>query len=137
MIIKKIAAIGVLTLVAPVSAFAEMPVNKETGFYAELGIIQAYYKEPIVNLYAQTGSTLYLLNAPVVARAGYNINKSASNMYISVRQSGSDFSYGVGAQHNFTKNTYGQVDYMSFYNKNDIWDGQAINGPSISVGYRL
>ena len=47
--------------------------------------------------------------------------------------SGTDFSYGGGAQFNFTKNVYGQVDYMSYYNKNNV----TAVAPSISVGYKF
>lgn len=47
--------------------------------------------------------------------------------------SSSDFSYGVGLQYNFDKNWYGQVDYMSYYNKNSA----TVKGPSVGVGYKF
>jgi opacity protein-like surface antigen len=58
---------------------------------------------------------------------------TASSRYGYGWSSGSDFSYGGGAQFNFTKNVYGQVDYMSYYNKNNV----TAVAPSISVGYKF
>lgn len=75
------------------------------------------------SLFARVGVT----NARVDATAT-NGSRSASAW-----SSGSDFSYGGGAQFNFTKNIYGQVDYMSYYDKNGI----TVSAPSISVGYKF
>ena len=178
---KNLLAAALLTI-ATTGVMAQAQTNKETGFYAELGLAQAYYKEPTANFN----------NALGVLKAGYNINKyiaaevmgagnlnsanfyyggtninakvssayggyaklslpvnndfsffvragvtsatvMASSRYASAWSSGSDFSYGGGAQFNFTKDLYGQVDYMSYYNKNSI----SVQAPSISVGYKF
>jgi len=178
---KKLLAAALLT-VSATGAMAQAQANKESGFCAELGLAQVYYKEPAVNFN----------NAMGVLKAGYNINKyiaaevmaagnlnsanfnygstkinakvssayggfakfslpvnddfslfvragvtsatvEASSRYGAAWSSGSDFSYGGGAQFNFTKDVYGQVDYMSYYNKNNI----TVQAPSISVGYKF
>lgn len=62
-----------------------------------------------------------------------NVTPSLSTSSGSARQSGSDFSYGAGAQFNFTKDIYVQVDYMSYYNKDSI----TVRAPSISIGYKF
>ena len=181
---KKNILLAALLSAITTGAFAQ--ANKESGFYAELGLAQAYYKEPAANFNNSMG----------VLKAGYNINKyiaaevmaagnlnsanfnirninynakvssayggyakfslpvnndfslfarvgvtsatvdaTASNGSASASawSSGSDFSYGAGAQFNFTKDIYGQVDYMSYYNKNNI----TVQAPSISVGYKF
>jgi opacity protein-like surface antigen len=179
---KKNLLAAVLLSVAATGAMAQAQANKETGFYAELGLAQAYYKEGNANFN----------NAMGEIKAGYNINKyiaaevmaagnlnsanfnygstninakvssayggyaklslpvnddfslfvragvtsatvTASSRYASAWSTGSDFSYGAGAQFNFTKDVYGQVDYMSYYNKNNI----TVQAPSISVGYKF
>lgn len=182
---KKLLVVAILTVVAT-GAMAQSQANKETGFYAELGLAQAYYKEGNANFD----------NTMAEIKAGYNINKyiaaevmAAGNLnsanfnigstsinakvssayggyakfslpvnddfslfvragvtsatvnatatnggrYASTWSTGSDFSYGAGAQFNFTKDVYGQVDYMSYYNKNNI----TVQAPSISVGYKF
>jgi len=166
-----------------VNVNAQNQTNKETGFYAELGLAQAYYTEPNVNFNHSMG----------VGKLGYNINKNtafevmaagninsvnfyygstyianvkidsaygaygkfslplnedvslfvrtrvtnasitASTRYGKYFTSGSSLSYGAGAQFNFTKAIYGQVDYMSYYNRNDI----SVTVPSVSVGYKF
>lgn len=45
----------------------------------------------------------------------------------------SDLSYGAGVQFNFSKTAYGQIEYMSYYNKGDV----SVKGPSASVGFRF
>lgn len=47
--------------------------------------------------------------------------------------SGSDASYGLGIQTKFTKDFYGQFDYMNYYNKNGITS----KGLTVSVGSRF
>jgi outer membrane immunogenic protein len=42
-------------------------------------------------------------------------------------------SYGVGVQAQFTKDVYGQVDYMSYYKQ----DGMTAKGLTVSVGTRF
>jgi outer membrane immunogenic protein len=180
---KKKLLVAALLAVAGTSAIAQVQANKETGFYAELGLAQAYYTEPSVNFNHSMG----------VGKVGYNLNKntafeimaagnlnsvnfyygstfianvkidsaygaygkfslpvnddvslfvrvgatnasiSASTRYGRYFTSGSSLSYGAGAQFNFTKAIYGQVDYMSYYNRNDI----SVTAPSISVGYKF
>jgi Outer membrane protein beta-barrel domain len=161
-------------------------LDKNTGYYAEFGLAQAYYKEPgwsfnnamgvfkggynlnkyiaaevmaAGNLNTANGyfGAAYLTAKVSSAYGGYakfslpvndefslfvrggvtnaTVNATATNgvRYTSVWQSGSDLSYGAGAQFNFTKDTYGQVDYMSYYNKNNV----TVVAPSISVGYKF
>ncbi len=48
----------------------------------------------------------------------------------SASSSGSDVSYGLGVQTKFTKDVYGQVDYMNYYDKN----GTTSKGFTVSVG---
>ena len=174
--------VAALLAVAGTSATAQAQANKESGFYAEFGLAQAYYKEPAANFNNMLG----------VVKAGYSINKhvaaevmaagalssanfyvgstyidakvssaygvygkfslpiedkfslfvrlgvtsatvTASSSYGAAWASGSDYSYGAGAQFNFTKDIYGQVDYMSYYNKNTV----AVQAPSISIGYKF
>lgn len=58
---------------------------------------------------------------------------SASVPGYAITASGSDVSYGAGVQFNFSKTAYGQIDYMSYYNKG----GASVKGPSASVGFRF
>jgi opacity protein-like surface antigen len=46
---------------------------------------------------------------------------------------GTGLAYGVGAQTQFTKNIYGQLDYMS-YGKKDFWTAK---GFTVSIGTRF
>jgi opacity protein-like surface antigen len=57
----------------------------------------------------------------------------ASAPGISVSNSDTSFSYGVGMQYTFTQKWYMQADYMSYYDKS----GDTIKGPSIGVGLRF
>jgi len=73
-------------------------------------------------------------NLDVFARLGYiHATISASTAFGSASKGGSDFSYGIGAQYNFTPTIYGQLDYMSYYNKN----GATANGPSAGLGLKF
>jgi hypothetical protein len=47
--------------------------------------------------------------------------------------SGSDVAYGLGANFNVAPRAYVGVDYMKFYNKNDV----KVDGVTVSVGYRF
>jgi len=51
----------------------------------------------------------------------------------SASSSGSDASYGLGIQTKFTKDFYGQLDYMNYYDKN----GTTSKGFTVSVGTRF
>jgi hypothetical protein len=77
-----------------------------------------------------TTTTVAITSWPVGAT---NASITASTRYGRYFTSGSSLSYGAGAQFNFTKAIYGQVDYMSYYNRNDI----SITAPSVSVGYKF
>jgi opacity protein-like surface antigen len=174
--------VATLFSIAATGAFAQSQANKDSGFYAELGLAQAYYKESFGNINNTNGflkagySNKKNVSAEVMGATNINsasftygtalINAKVSNAYggygkfslpvnddfsLFVRlgvtsarvdiasgygsawSSGSDFSYGAGAQFNFTKSVYGQVDYMSYYNKNNI----SIQAPSLSIGYRF
>jgi len=73
-------------------------------------------------------------NLQVFGRLGYmHATISASIPGYSLSQGGSDVSYGIGAQYSFTPTIYGQLDYMSYYNKN----GATANGPSVSLGLKF
>ncbi len=70
----------------------------------------------------------------IFARLGYtNAQISAQVLSYNFSSSGSDVSYGVGAQYNINKTLYGQIDYMSYYNKG----GVSVGGPSVSLGVKF
>jgi hypothetical protein len=74
----------------------------------------------------------------IFARLGVlhvDVTATASNPYASGWANAYDnsVSFGAGAQYNFTKAVYGQVDYMSYYNKS----GTSSNGPSVSLGVKF
>lgn len=70
----------------------------------------------------------------VFGRLGYaHASISVSTPYGSGSAENGDFAYGIGAQYNFTPVVYGQIDYMSYYNKN----GATANGPSIGLGLKF
>jgi opacity protein-like surface antigen len=68
-----------------------------------------------------------------VKLGGTNGTVSASSAYGSAWSSGTSFSYGAGAQVNFTPNVYGIIQYMSYYDKSSV----SIGGPSVGVGYKF
>ena len=68
-----------------------------------------------------------------VTNARIDVSATNGTRSASAWASGSDLSYGGGAQFNFTKNIYGQVDYMSYYDKS----GVTVSAPSISIGYKF
>jgi len=70
----------------------------------------------------------------VFARVGFVKSElKASVSGLSASSSGSDASYGLGIQTKFTKDVYGQVDYMNYYSKN----GTTSKGFTFSVGTRF
>lgn len=70
----------------------------------------------------------------VFARVGWSRSAvKATTSNTSESSSDSDGSYGLGVQTKFTKDVYGQVDYMSYYSK----DGVSIKGFTVSVGTRF
>ena len=70
----------------------------------------------------------------VFGRVGYTRAKiQGSALGVTVSDSDSGFSYGVGAQYDFTNQVYGMLDYMSYYDRN----GTTIRGPAIGVGMKF
>ena len=70
-------------------------------------------------------------NTDLFARVGWshaNITASAAGAH-----TGTDFTYGLGVQTNITKSVYGQLDYMSYFDK----DGISAKGYSLSIGTRF
>jgi len=70
----------------------------------------------------------------VFARVGYVRSEfKASGAGVSSTTSGSDLSYGLGVQTKFTKEVYGQLDYMNYYDKDNVKS----KGFTVSVGTRF
>lgn len=70
----------------------------------------------------------------VFGRLGYADSKiKVSSGNASASGSDSSFSWGLGAKYNFSKQIYGAVDYMSYYDKDDT----KATGVTLSVGYRF
>jgi opacity protein-like surface antigen len=175
-----IAAASIVGLLSAANCNAQS--SNLTGFYGELGLVQAYYKEPTANFNNTMASAtvgysinkyvgVEVMGAGAIADAnfsyrGTNISAktssafggyvkgslplndmfevfakvgatngtvTASSAYGSAWSSGTSFSYGAGAQANFTKNVYGIAQYMSYYDRNSI----SISGPAIGVGYKF
>ncbi len=174
--------VATLFTVLSTGVMAQESASKETGYYAELGLGQAYFKQGDTNFNNTMAEikvgysfSKYIaaevllgnnLNSSDINYNGTNVNAKISSAYggygkfslpvndgfsLFVRlgvtdarlnassnlgsdwSSGFDFSYGGGAQFNFTKEIYGQIDYMSYYNKNNV----SVAGPSISLGYKF
>ncbi|EGJ10609.1 porin family protein [Rubrivivax benzoatilyticus] len=53
--------------------------------------------------------------------------------YGSASDSDNDFSFGAGVKYTFSKNVYGVLDYMRYYNKDDI----KVDGFTFGVGYKF
>jgi opacity protein-like surface antigen len=58
---------------------------------------------------------------------------SVAGFSASDTSSGSDVSYGLGANFNVAPRAYVGVDYMRYYNKDDV----KLDGLTVSVGYRF
>ena len=87
----------------------------------------------VVGLYLK-GSLPVADKLNLFGRIGYTRARiKASSSGTSIADSDSGFSYGVGAQYDFTDKVYGMVDYMSFYDRN----GTTITGPTVGVGYKF
>jgi opacity protein-like surface antigen len=70
-------------------------------------------------------------NTEIFARVGAmraEITASTSGAY-----TGNDWAYGLGVQTNFTKSVYGQLDYMTSYNRENV----AAKGYALSLGMRF
>lgn len=73
-------------------------------------------------------------NVELFGRVGYtNVDVTVASLYRGLNGTSSSLSYGLGAQVYFNKSVYGQLDWMSFYSKND----DTGKGPSISVGVKF
>jgi opacity protein-like surface antigen len=70
----------------------------------------------------------------IFARAGYARTKvSYEEPGYSESKSHGSFAYGAGATYSFTPQMYLNVDYMSYYDKNN----SKAHGPSIGLGYKF
>ncbi|MBZ8142680.1 hypothetical protein CLD22_22635 [Rubrivivax gelatinosus] len=69
------------------------------------------------------------------ARVGYAESKFKATRrgYGSSTDSDGDVSFGVGLKYTFAKNTYGAVDYMRYYDKDDL----KVNGVTLGIGYQF
>lgn len=91
--------------------------------------------------YSSSGYGVYLKpkmeiakDTEVFARVGYVRSEfKASGAGVSSANSGSDVSYGLGVQTKLTKDVYGQLDYMNYYDK----DGGTSKGFTLAVGTRF
>jgi opacity protein-like surface antigen len=73
-------------------------------------------------------------NFDVFAKVGGVRTKTESDVLGEIYSSTlNNFSYGVGAQYNFNKSFYGQLDYMYYYNAH----GTSISGPALVVGFKF
>lgn len=70
----------------------------------------------------------------IFARVGY-VHTSLDARTANARATAYDSSvaYGLGVQTQFTKDVYGQLDYMDYYRK----DNQTVKGFTVSVGMRF
>ncbi|MBK1612562.1 hypothetical protein CKO44_03670 [Rubrivivax gelatinosus] len=68
-------------------------------------------------------------------RIGYVESKLKATLvgYGSATNSDNDVSFGVGAKYAFSKSMYGVIDYMRYYNKDDI----KVDGFTLGFGYRF
>ena len=70
----------------------------------------------------------------IFARVGWvHLKEKETLNGVSVSSSGSDAGYELGIQTKFTKDVYGQLDYMNYYDKNS---GTA-KGFTVSIGTRF
>lgn len=65
------------------------------------------------------------------ARVGYGSSNVTSSSLGSKRVA--DWTYGLGIQAQFTRDVFGQVDYMSYTNKDGLW----VRGVGVSLGMRF
>jgi opacity protein-like surface antigen len=110
-------------------------VSDDTSYYGVARITSSIDSVFGAYLKAKTEITPDL---SIFARVGVlraNISATGSNGFVSASSSASDtsLSFGAGLEYNFTKTIYGQVDYMSLYNKS----GTSSQGPSVSLGFNF
>jgi len=73
-------------------------------------------------------------DAEIFARIGYTHAKlKTSGSLGSASDDDGDASFGAGVSYSFTKQVYGQIDYMRYYDRG----GVELSGPSISIGYKF
>lgn len=106
-------------------------ITNANGFVGNIPLSVKY--ESIYGIYLKA-KTEVAPNFDLFARLGYmHATINASIPGYSASAGGSDLSYGIGAQYSFTPTVYGQLDYMTYYNKN----GATANGPSIGLGLKF
>ena len=110
-------------------------VSDDTSYYGSVRVTSSIDSVFGAYLKAKTEITPDLA---IFARVGVlraNISATGSNGFVSASSSASDtsLSFGAGLEYNFTKSIYGQVDYMSLYNKS----GTSSQGPSVSLGFNF
>jgi opacity protein-like surface antigen len=115
--------------------FAGTSVSDDTTYIGSARVVSSI--DSIFGAYIKL-RTEVATDLEVFARVGVlhaNVSATASNGFISASATASDnsFSFGAGVQYNFTKSIYGQVDYMSLYNKDDL----SSQGPSVSIGFNF
>jgi opacity protein-like surface antigen len=107
------------------STFNGVPVNIESDVRHMFGV---YVKPKIV-----LGSEFELFGRVGVASTRLRSSANVAGFTASDSSSGSDVSYGLGANFNIAPTAYVGVDYMRYYNKNDV----KLDGVTVSVGLRF
>jgi opacity protein-like surface antigen len=107
------------------TTFSGVPVNIESELRHMVGI----YAKPKVML----GDAVELFGRLGYADTKIRSSASVAGFSASDSSSGSDWSYGLGANFNIAPRAYVGVDYMRYYNKNDT----KLDGVTVSVGYRF
>lgn len=118
-----------------VEAMAATAINEASGRWGNVSVtakvsnaVGVYAKAQTtpsngLSLYGKAGFTHGTVSASARV-AGY----SASSW-----SSATSPSYGLGAQYDFSPNSYVVFDYMSYYSKGSV----TISGPSVSYGFRF
>jgi opacity protein-like surface antigen len=73
------------------------------------------------------------LTADTLVFARVGVTRSDITASAAGSHTGTDLSYGVGVQTNFTKTVYGQLDYMNYFDK----DNTSAKGFALSIGSRF
>ena len=101
---KNILFVAALLTATATDAIAQENSNKEKGFYAELGLAQAYYKESSVNF----------SNAMGTLKAGYNINRHiAAEVMAGGNLNSAGFYYGTTKVDAYVSGAYGAYGKIS------------------------
>lgn len=107
------------------TSFNGVPVNVEGDLRHMFGI----YVKPKVML----GDAVELFGRVGYTDISLRSSASVAGFRASDTSSGSDWSYGLGANFNIAPRAYVGVDYMRYYDKNDT----KLDGVTVSVGYRF